>query len=310
MFKWEISRTALWVAAGLALWAIIKIVEYSNILYTQRYLSQFRHVPELATYREAEQRVYGGRRKAPQAVLLLHGWSSGPADFAPLYPLLEEAGIPYLAPQITGFGLDNLRLLRAASAQDWLRDALHTYDILAAQAEQVDIVGHSNGGALAAYVAMHRPVRHLILIGPNLTVQPADRIYKQILHTPVLSAMFEQVLPVFRKPVRPGRVAPVDTVDPESARRAFAYPALPLRALRTLWDVQDQVHLRQVRCTDLHLFYGERDQSVDIPELQRNLDQQGIRYQAHGYANSAHNLLEDYDQQAAARDILKVLTAS
>jgi pimeloyl-ACP methyl ester carboxylesterase len=305
MARFNLLRVAFLLAAIGAL--VVQSVAYRNRMVTARYLEQFKHEQELGSYQEAEQRVFWGRHKAPRAVLLLHGWSSSPADFAELYPLLEQADIPYLAPQITGFGRDSMSLLPVVRPQDWLRDAIHAYDILAAQAEEVDVIGHSNGGALATYVAEHRQVGHLILVGPNLTVQPSDRIYKELLGTPGVRTAMAALLPVFRKPVRPGRVVPVDTVDPDSARHAFAYPALPLNALRVLWQVQDMVAIGRAHFGDLNLFYGMQDQSVDIPALLADLKRESIRYQAHGYPHSGHNLLEDYDKADAAREIMAVL---
>lgn len=50
--------------------------------------------------------------------------------------------------------------------------------------DRIREVGHSNGGAFVAYIARHRPVKHLVLVGPNLTVQPGDKLFKRLLGTP------------------------------------------------------------------------------------------------------------------------------
>jgi esterase/lipase len=44
---------------------------------------------------------------------------------------LDQAGIPYYAPLLTGHGLDDLHLFSAVQPSDWLRDAVMAYDQLA-----------------------------------------------------------------------------------------------------------------------------------------------------------------------------------
>lgn len=70
-----------------------------------------------------------------------------------------------------------------------------------------------------------------------------DKFYKQIFSTPILSTILLTLLPIASKPQRKNRVTKIDTLDPESAREVFHYPAIPTRSLKALWRVQDLVDI-------------------------------------------------------------------
>lgn len=276
------------------------------------YLSKYTELKDLGTYQEAQPRFYFGasHHRMNHAVLLLHGYSDTPHSFKYLIEELERRHIPYFSPLITGFGLNDFRLLRHVRAEDWLRDAIQAYETVAAIANKVSVLGHSNGGALAAYIAQHRPVEHLILSGPNIIVSPEDKRYKQILHTPIASHVMLSLLPVVKKPHRKNRVTNIDTLDPDSALQVFHYSAIPTRSLKALWDVQDRVDLRNLNMKQLTLVYGKHDVSVDIPRLLEKLARYNIQYDTLCYDNSAHNVLEDYDRKEACEAISRILDSS
>lgn len=307
---------AAWILLVIGLLATVFVIDGINyiirIIYTgktEKYLnSQFTPVSELNTFKESQPQAYGGCVKSKQAVLLLHGYSASPDEFQCLFKELEAAGIPYYAPLLTGFGINDFHLLYRVKPSDWLRDAVHGYDLLASFADDISVVGHSNGGALATYVAQNRPVKHLVLIGPNLMVQPEDELYKKLLGLPLISHFIEWIVPLFKKPVRTGRITNVDTRDPEAALRTFHYPILPLHSLKVLWSIQDRIDITKANFKTLTLIYGEDDRSVDIHSLVCLLERERITYKKFLFRSSGHNVLEDYDKEAAVKVIVKVIT--
>lgn len=287
----------------------VKYAESSRTAITDDYLQgKFTHDPVVGGYTEAMPRVYGGGTKAPVGVLLLHGYSASPQEFDYLVGALRKANIPYYAPLITGFGLDDFRLLNAASPTDWKRDALNGYEIVAAMADKVSILGHSNGGALAAIVAKHRSVDKLVLTGPSVFVHPDDEGIKSMVLTPVLSDIALALIPVFVKPQREGRVTNTDTRDPEGAQNSFHYPALASKSLVTVWTIQDQVDLKDVSVEEFWLLHGADDLTVDMPSTVAALKTVGIKYRQRVFENSGHNILEDFDKDEAVDFILSILT--
>ena len=243
---WKRS-TLLAALCLLAVYGLVRAVEYHNTCLFHAYMSRFTPVPDVGTFQEARSRAYSGGPRVRRGVLLLHGYSASPQEFELLCQKLQKAGIAYYAPQLTGFGDNDLGLLREVRAEDWMRDALNAYDTLAAFTDEVSVLGHSNGGALATFVAENRPVKHLILSGPNILPEESDLIFKRLLNTWIVGSLLQDLVPVFKKPTRAGRVLDVDTLDPAAAQRSFHDPALPTNSLRALWDVQDRVDVTKAR---------------------------------------------------------------
>lgn len=308
MAAWNILVIGL-IATVFMIYGISQTIRIIYTGKTKKYLnSQFTLVSNLNTFKESQPRAYCGYVKSKHAVLLLHGYSASPDEFQCLFEELKAAGIPYYAPLCTGFGMNDFHLLYNIKPSDWVRDAINGYDFLTAIADDISVVGHSNGGALATYVAQNRPVKHLVLIGPNLMVQPEDELYKKLLGLPLISHFIECIVPLFKKPVRSGRITNVDTRDPDAALRTFHYPFLPLHSLKVLWSVQDMIDITKANFKTLTLMFGEDDHSVDIHSLVRLLDREKIAYNKFSFRNSGHNVLEDYDKEAAVKVIVKVIT--
>lgn len=250
----------------------------------------------------------GEKKPFRTALLMIHGYSGSPQEFAALTAGLSKAGIPYYSPRLTGFGLNDFHLLHRIKASDWLRDVDEAYAVLDALAEEVNVLGQSTGGTLATLLATRRPVKNLILVGPNLIPSPVDRKYKKLLNTPLLGNLVAFALPVFTKPVRPGRKYPSDTRDNEAARRAFSYFSLPTTSLRVQWQLQDMADISKAKFESLTLLYGEKDATVNNLALLEYLKQETIPFQSWSFPASGHNIFQDYDRQKAVKQVIDILT--
>jgi carboxylesterase len=106
-----------------------------------------------------------------QVVILVHGLTNCPQQWAPLADLLFKRGCNVLLPRMPRHGLaDRMTtepsLLRAEELRDF---ADRVVDVAAGLGERVTIVGISAGGIVAAWVAQHRPeAARAILISPSL----------------------------------------------------------------------------------------------------------------------------------------------
>lgn len=274
---------------------------------TKNYLHKFSLTPDLNVYDAAQPRIFLGEQKLEHAVLLLHGYSSSPADFNYLYDKLKQANLPYYTPLLLGFGLGDMHLLDAIKTSDWLRQAIQSYDLLAAIAKNISVIGDSNGASLAIYVAEKRPVQNLILLAPYFLPSKTDLLYKQILSIPFIAPVVDAAQFYFEKPVRPGRVTNVDNLDPVAARSAFHYPAMPISSLKVIWDLQDIINLSQAHYQNLAILYGKEDETIDVTGVLALLKIQHITCQLISYNKSAHNLLDDYNKDKVANDIMTIL---
>jgi len=273
-------------------------------------LKKFSYDAATNSYFESRQRIFcgEGRNKIPSAVLLLHGYSTSPRDFEILYPKLEKANIAYYAPVYTGFGQNDLDLLASVKASDWWRDTLNAYDCLAACAQSVSVIGHSNGGTLAFLLAQSRPVDQLILINPNLCSNPRARRVKKLLSHPVLGCFYRLLHPYFKKPTLPGNVTNLDISDQTRTSNMFHYSVLPVTSFCAISKLQDSIDYKtKVNCKKLSILYGTLDRSVSNSETFAKLKANAISFTAYAFEKSAHQLLNDYEREEATNRIIEIL---
>jgi len=288
-----------------------KALELKNRWLTRKHLRCFDHQPSVGCYSEARSRISWGGKRHPHAVLLLHGFTSSPHSFRNLIPHLEEQGIPYYAPLLTGFGLDDFALLKAARTSDWRRDAWDAYQVLAAGAREVSIVSYSYGTVLASFIAQREPVRDLVMIGPYFfPKEDGDRRMKALLRHPLPAAIARFLKPVIAKKIRPGRPTVVDILEPEAAHSTFHYPAFPSSSLLRIWAEDALPDFSSLHCRRLTVAGGALECTSDVAAFCRLLDQQGVEYERWQYQKSGHGILLDFDQDQVCRDLLARLSES
>lgn len=100
-----------------------------------------------------------------RAVLFIHGFTGGPFEIGPLAERLTAAGWLSRVPELPGHGNDSSNLGNV-SWREWLRAAEKETLSLAGRYGQLDVVGFSMGGFIAAYLASRYPVRKLVLLSP------------------------------------------------------------------------------------------------------------------------------------------------
>ncbi len=224
-------------------------------------------------------------------------------------PLLQTMGISYYAPVMTGYGLDDFRLLYQIKPDDWRRDAALAYELLATFADEVSVVGHSTGANLALYIASKYPVRNLISVQPTLAPSVRDQKFKKLVNSPFIGSLFRMAMPVFVKPIRRRDPIRGDTLDPASAGKGFSYRALPLQSLRTLWSLQDETPVSGLNYKHMHYFYGTQDLTVNNQASIDKLVQHGNDFTCHAFDHSAHNILEDFDRAQVTSEMAEILSS-
>ncbi|MBA2651559.1 MAG: alpha/beta fold hydrolase [Tatlockia sp.] len=105
--------------------------------------------------------------KAGRALYLIHGFSSTPAVYRLLEPLLVKQYDAIFCPVLAGHG-ENIDAFAQAKAGDWITQVEQTYEGLANRFEQVEVMGLSLGGLLAAHLSKRYKLAHLYLLAPAL----------------------------------------------------------------------------------------------------------------------------------------------
>ena len=111
-------------------------------------------------------------QRVERVVILLHGYTNCPAQFAPLAAALVERGYNVLIPRIDHHGLadrmtHDLALLSEAEILGLTNDSI---DIAHGLGDKITVTGLSLGGVMSAYAAQFRPdVDRAVVISPRHT---------------------------------------------------------------------------------------------------------------------------------------------
>jgi len=110
------------------------------------------------------------------AVLMLHGFTSGPQSVFPWAQALAHAGATVHVPLLSGHGTTVADLAQTRAGQ-WRRDVQRAIDTLLTQDfDRVAVAGLSMGGALALDVASHRPIDATFVVNPALSFKFFDQL--------------------------------------------------------------------------------------------------------------------------------------
>jgi pimeloyl-ACP methyl ester carboxylesterase len=130
-------------------------------------------------------------QQTAHAVILLHGLTNCPQQWATFAELLHGRGINVLLPRMPHHGLADRRTsdpgkLRAEELRDF---GDRVVDIAAGLGDRVTIVGLSAGGIIAAWAAQYRPeLSRAVLIAPSLGFSTFG-VYAQMLFMNVVTAV-------------------------------------------------------------------------------------------------------------------------
>jgi carboxylesterase len=293
-----------------AIMAAIRIFLFFKVIQSRRYFRQFHYNSDLNCFKEAYPKfdLMPTGKKVKHAVLVIHGFASKPGEMNILFDKLKHAALPYYAPLLTGSGLGDMAIFTVVKSSDWLRDAFFAFDLLGTYAEEVSIVAHSTGATIAFHLAQERKVKHLIAIAPNLVIGSSNKFVHKLLTNPFLFNITKFFVPTYVKPIKSNRISSVDTCDPKIAMHSFHYPYIPAKSASAMIKLLESLDLKEnFHFKDLTIIYGKHDETVNIKAGLALLEKDKIPFKAYGYDRSAHNVLEDYDREAASDKVIQIL---
>jgi alpha-beta hydrolase superfamily lysophospholipase len=163
--------------------------------------------------------LLGHGRPTARAVVLLHGLTASPSQCAELARRLHESGDTVLVPRLPGHGArDRLtRQLSDVRAGELIDAAQESLAIARGLGTAVTVAGFSLGGLLAAWLAQHESIHHVVAIAPFLGVA---RLHPRA--TPAFAAALRALPNVFLwwNPILRERLMP-----------DHGYPRFPTRAI-------------------------------------------------------------------------------
>lgn len=252
-----------------------------------RYEFRFMHRGEQLDYPSAADEsllraVQIQRPGKQRALLMLHGFSSSPAVYRRLIPLLPDYQA-IVCPILPGHA-DSIAAFGQAQASDWLKTAeMHCQQLMLSY-QQVDVLGLSLGGLLASQLAQKYSLNHLFLLAPALRLHAPPKQTLKALDWLTWLGFIEL------------RNKAGNLLDP--AARELSYRRVPLSAFITVLEMLRDYDWQAPACpTDV--FLGLHDEVVDSQAVDQLLrGHSGI--EIHWLTESAHVLPLDNEFQLIA----------
>jgi carboxylesterase len=169
---------------------------------------------------EGRSRLYATGARTPLAVVLLHGLTNVPEQWAQFANELHAAGHSVVVPRFPGHGAADRRATALATvrANDFLRTASEAVDIAAGLGDRTIVAGLSIGGAMAAWLAQRRSdVARCVSIVPLIGIARLNA---------AANAGLVRVLRTL-----PDLIVPWDPHGSAHETPPYAYPDFPTRAL-------------------------------------------------------------------------------
>ena len=173
----------------------------------------------------------------PHGALVVHGFTGNPQSMRGLAQALAAAGFATELPLLPGHGT-SLDDMKSTGWADWSAAADTAYTELAARCDKVVVAGLSMGGTLTTWLAERHPeIAGIVCI--NAAVEPPAESFRDVARQLLKDGI----------DTMPG--VGNDVADPNE--RELAYEAMPVAALLSLFEGQDDVFtlLADIRCPAL-----------------------------------------------------------
>ncbi len=169
------------------------------------------------------------KKKGNIGVLLIHGFTSCPADFIDLAKTLTKNNISAYAPLLPGHGTSPERLAVTKYYQ-WIEEVNTAVDMMAEECKQIYIIGNSLGGNLALIAATkNEKIRGIVTLGAPIYFHH-HRINKNI-----IIPMLRQIKLFQKKKYLKRNIETVKRIN----KKRFTYDSIPLRSIKHLLKVID-----------------------------------------------------------------------
>jgi esterase/lipase len=240
--------------------------------------------------------------KAPRSVVLLHGFTNSPRQFADLADALFSSGDNVFVPRLPRHAVrgGSVSDLAGLTAPELCRAADNAIDVAAGLGDTVIVVGLSVGGTLALWAAEHREeVRRAVVIAPPFEVGTVP----SILERPMIN--------IGARVPNVSRRAASDTARPDR-RPGFTTHGLA-QVLRLGMAVRADVDRASSLSPDISFVVNARDHTVKsaaIIDVARAWQRRGAAAMAYEIPDSLdlpHNILDpvgDHPHVALVRPLL------
>ncbi|MCK6604492.1 MAG: alpha/beta fold hydrolase [Ignavibacteriaceae bacterium] len=278
------------------------LFQKNRIARSLQFTKDFTFLKETNNFAETGQSLFFPEKKHRHVLLIIHGYSATPGELRLLNAALQKEGIPYYAPLLSGFGLKDLTLLNHVKRQDWLREVIHAYDLLAAISDKVSVLGHSMGGLLACRLAEFRTPHKIILSAPYITLRDDHEKLKKLARTTFGNWFFRNIYPSYVR-----KSGAKKGPDEHYPNKRFAYDLVPLSSVFEMWELQEDVNYSQMKYDELLVLFGAKDRTTLKEKVVKLFEENNLRFKEIVYQDSGHGLFDSNDSSEVVRDSVKFL---
>lgn len=228
------------------------------------------------------QTISNGKNK--RAILMLHGFSSTPAVFRTLIPMIQTIYDGIYAPLLPAHG-ENLSAFMMMKKEILIDFSETICSELIQKYDEVHVLGLSMGGLITLHLSEKLPIRHLYLLAPALD------IVNNLTRTLCLATFLKKVgfLNI--------RSAAGDLMSLQGEE--LAYRNLPISSVIELLQWIRDISLVIPKCP-IELFLGQNDHVVDSSKVAAKFEAFN-HIRIHWLKNSAHVLPLDEDTAEIGR---------
>ena len=223
--------------------------------------------------------------------LLIHGFTSTPAELRELGENLMKEGYTVLGIQLKGHGTTVEDMIKS-NYQDWLNSSIDGYNLLRVDCDKIYVIGHSMGSLLSMYLAENFHVNKLVTLAPPLVTKNK-------------AANYAHIIKYFVKYVEwPHKERPS-----EESKYLLGYKRIPMKSIADFNKLSSIIKKDLCKITSpILIMYSHNDDTVDNTSV--NLMTAKIKstiIETICLEESGHNITVENEKQEVFRSIINFL---
>jgi len=223
--------------------------------------------------------------------LLIHGFSSTPAELRELGEKLIAEGYSVYGVKLAGHGT-TLEDFENSKYEHWINSATEAYNKLKSSCSKIYVIGHSMGGVLALNIAENHPVDRLVLLAPALVTKDKTAL----------------LVPILKHFMKYKQWAPTERPK-EETKYLLGYGKIPLACVHELSKLQ-RITKAKLSNIDkpLLIIHSKKDNAIDgkgIEIIERSVTSKEIKKV---FLNKCgHNITVEREKETVFKEVLDFL---
>lgn len=223
--------------------------------------------------------------------LLVHGFSSTPAELRELAERLSSGGFTVLAVRLAGHGTE-IEDMEKCTYNDWIKSVEEGYMRLKDICKEIYVIGHSMGSLLALYIAENHVVDKIVTLAPAIITKDKNAKF-----VPIVKHFIRYI--EWKAKNRPE----------EEAKYLLGYRKIPLASVHELGKLQRIVRKQLPKINKpILIIQSHKDQTVDekgVEVIEKNVTSQNVKKI---YLNNCgHNITVECEKENVFTEVTNFL---